>query len=137
MSTTEHLDGEQLRRRREALHLTQGGLAREAGVSDETVRKAEKGRHIGPSSARGILEALARLEVGEAVGPVTVHDRLGGVSGRGVITVRAAAVGLEIETTYDGEADRTAVLGELLRALGVEGHEVARRAEGAPGADGE
>lgn len=55
-----------VRERRLALRLTQVRLAALAGVSDETVRKIEQGKPIGPTSLRAVLDALTEKEMADA-----------------------------------------------------------------------
>lgn len=105
-----------VRTRREALLLTQPQLAHLAGISDETLRKIEQGKKVGPTSLRRVLDALAAAEAAEAPQPPTV-SRV--VEGRVVVEPADAA-------TVD-LAERTKAWVEMGRALM---DEIERAAEG-------
>ncbi len=60
--------GSRLRRNRIRRDLTQTDLAREAGVSVDTVKRAESGRAIGTDNLLRVLRALGLLEaLGRAI----------------------------------------------------------------------
>jgi hypothetical protein len=48
-----------------------------------------------------------------------IEERQGEVSGRNVVKVRFAALGVEVETTYTDDEDRAAVLHEIMQAVGL------------------
>jgi len=51
----------------------------------------------------------------------TVEERRGDVTGRNVVKVKFAAIGVEVETTYTDGEDRAAVLADIMAAVGITG----------------
>lgn len=117
------MNGTEIRQQREALHLSQRELADRAGISDETLRKIEHERPVGEGSLRRVVAALG-MAAAPSVPPhsVEVADRQT-PSGRGVVTVRVAALGVEVETTFDSSEDRARVVAEIMRAVGIDNGE--------------
>lgn len=63
-------DGEHVRKRRNALGLTQQQLAHEAGVSESGLRAIEGSKRAKPYRLRDILRALDRIEQERRLGEV-------------------------------------------------------------------
>jgi transcriptional regulator with XRE-family HTH domain len=112
-----------VRERREALGWTQPELAAAAGLSDETVRKAEQGKYVSAKSLRLIEEALL------AGDRSTARSALAGVSGEGatvtpsverpernVVRISAQAIGWELSATYTDAEDRVHALEDIAKA---------------------
>jgi len=72
--------GDNLKQRREALHITQGELARQAGVSRSVVLNAENGRETKTTKLKAVLDALDAAERKQAaLSAPTVPGEVGAV----------------------------------------------------------
>ena len=122
---TDRMSTNPLQARRKAAGLSQRELAERTGLSDETIRKAELGRHVAATSLRRIEEALRRAERLSEVPPIVevIDKGVGSMSGRNVIVIRAAALGVEVETTFTDADDRSRVIAQTLAAMGIEGEQ--------------
>lgn len=107
-----------VRERRIALRLTQVRLAALAGVSDETVRKIEQGKPVGPTSIRAVLDALTEKEMSDAEiatkSAVRLTPRVGGVAYSDAH--HRPSRGLSVDE-YEVVMQAAAVLGEAAAAL--------------------
>lgn len=57
------MDGQEVRRRREALNASLQDVASLVGISDETVRKYENGGNVQPKYVDAIIRAIETLEM--------------------------------------------------------------------------
>ncbi len=72
----------------------------------------------------------ASPSVGADTVPI-IEERQGTVSGRNVVKVRFAALGVEVETTYTDDEDRAAVLRDVMQAVGLGEFDAAGDRDGA------
>lgn len=120
----------------ESRGISPAALAHLAGVDPKTVRAFlfhgtwphVTQRHkieAALGEERGFLDVYTRSDEPGMSAPsatvAVVEHGAGEVSGRNVITVRAAAIGVEVQTTYADEAERSRFLEEVLGRLGLKG----------------
>jgi transcriptional regulator with XRE-family HTH domain len=118
-----------IRERREAIGWTQRQLGDAAGVSDETVRKVEQGKHVRTKTIAAIDAALTE---GERHGRSAIADAdrpMGGLMGtqsdgdvsvptseQNVVRIKAQAIGWELSATYTDAEDRLHALEDISKA---------------------